>query len=182
MFRDYLTRATLGEVSVYDIVPGGRFFSSPIRKPVLRFKSLERPWVGNLQNVSCFPANGEAYYDENTEEVVVAPLEYIMKYERSEKFSRIASMKAGHPVDVFLWEIYGTPNRSECKWHSASFARQLNGCPAPGDMHIDLDGDSFPDIRNSRKTLEKLHGVLPEDEEHVLIVKHHKYPNYSLPS
>lgn len=59
-----------------------------------------------------------------------------------------------------LWELKGVPGRSECKFHTSNFYRQLNGCIALGDMHLDIDGDGYRDVRNSAKTVERFNEIL----------------------
>jgi hypothetical protein len=49
--------------------------------------------------------------------------------------------------------------------HAASFSRQLRGCIAPGEEHVDLDGDGLKDVNNSRQTLEHLLELLPDEFE-----------------
>jgi hypothetical protein len=89
-------------------------------------KGLERAWEDNKPMISCIP---EGLYD--------------MLWEWSPRFKQN------------LWEIYGVKGRSECKFHAANFAHQINGCIALGDMHIDINGDGANDVRNSRKTLDR---------------------------
>ena len=94
-------------------------------------KTIEPPWRNNARGVSCVPAG-----------------EYDLLLEYSAKFQ----MK--------LWELKGVPGRSECKFHVANFARQLEGCVGVGDKHIDIDSDRVTDVTNSRDTLEKLHAAM----------------------
>lgn len=89
---------------------------------------LELPWKDNARKVSCIPAG-------------IYPVAFTM----SPRFG------------VWLWEILQVPGRSGVRIHAANYVRQLEGCLAPGDMHIDLNKDGIPDVRNSRITLEKLH-------------------------
>lgn len=70
---------------------------------------------------------------------------YEMRYEYSPKF------------DTFLWELYGITGRSEIKTHVANYFWQLRGCLGVGDMHVHLNDDDQPDVRNSKKTLERFH-------------------------
>lgn len=94
-------------------------------------KSLERGWRNNQKSISCVP--------EGT---------YELRLEYSPRFRKD------------LWELYGVPNRSECKFHSANYWRQLNGCIALGNKHIDIDGDGDPDVTSSRKTMKYFHEVM----------------------
>lgn len=95
--------------------------------------SLERGWRDNQSNVSCVP--------EGT---------YTLKYEYSPRFRKN------------LWELYGVPGRSECKFHAANYWRQLNGCIALGNKHVDIDGDGDPDVTSSRLTMKKFHDMMKD--------------------
>jgi len=102
--------------------------------------SLERGWLNNKSNISCVP--------EGT---------YKLKLEYSPRF------------DKFLWELYGVPKRSECKFHAANYWRQLNGCIALGEKHVDIDGDSDLDITKSKKTMKAFHKAMRGEEATVTI-------------
>ena len=95
------------------------------------FKSLERGWRDNKRNVSCLP-----------------PGKHFMVKEYSPRFKKD------------LWEIYGVPNRAECKFHAANFWFQLNGCIALGLNHADINGDGDPDVTNSKKAMKQFEAVL----------------------
>jgi hypothetical protein len=103
-------------------------------------KTLERGWRDNQSNISCVP--------EGT---------YQLKLERSPRFRKD------------LWELYGVPNRSECKFHAANYWRQLNGCIALGNKHVDIDGDGDPDVTSSRITMKKFHSMMEGVEATVTI-------------
>jgi hypothetical protein len=92
-------------------------------------RTLELGWKNNQRNISCIPAGT-----------------YPMEWEYSSKFKQ------------HLWELKNVPNRSEIKFHVANYSRQLNGCIAVGDLHQDLDRDGLLDLRNSRITLDRIHG------------------------
>ncbi len=105
-------------------------------------QSLERGWINNARNISCIPAG-----------------KYDLKLEWSPRFQKD------------LWEIYGVPNRRECKFHAANFSRQLNGCIALGRDRRDLDADGLTDVTNSRNTMNEFHKVMEgftESELHVI--------------
>ena len=100
-------------------------------KDILLAKSLERADNNNQINISCIPQG-----------------EYLCVLEYSNKF------------DCDLWEIKGVPNRSECKFHSANYWHDLNGCVALGDKFMDIDNDGFRDVLNSNKTMKEFHKTL----------------------
>jgi hypothetical protein len=93
--------------------------------------SMERGWHDNQRNISCIPSG-----------------EYDVELEYSNKF------------DKDLWEIKGVKNRSECKFHSANYWYQLNGCIALGQRLMDIDKDGYEDVTASRNTLKSFHLVL----------------------
>ena len=64
-----------------------------------------------------------------------------------------------------LWELKDVPGRSECKFHTANYVRQLNGCIAPGENFTDINGDGVIDITNSRAALNKFHKALITESE-----------------
>lgn len=94
-------------------------------------KTLERGWRDNKSSVSCVPAGI-----------------YPLKLEHSPRFNKK------------LWELYGVPNRSECKFHAANYWRQLNGCIALGNKHVDIDGDGDVDITSSKTVMKKFHDIM----------------------
>ena len=100
-------------------------------KQIFQCRTLELPWRDNAKGLSCIP-----------------PGCYPLVYEWSPRF------------EMMLWEIYDVPGRSECKFHTANYVRQLNGCIALGDLHTDLNGDGQRDIRNSRATVERFNETL----------------------
>ena len=110
-------------------------------KDIFLAKSLERADNNNQRNISCIPSG-----------------EYLCVLEYSNKFNRD------------LWEIKGVPNRSECKFHSANYWHDLNGCIALGTKYLDIDNDGFRDVLNSNNTMKKFHKVLEGLKEIQLIV------------
>ena len=93
--------------------------------------TLERGWRNNQNSISCVP--------EGT---------YTLKLEWSPRFRKM------------LWELYGVPNRSECKFHAANYWRQLNGCISLGNKHKDIDGDGDPDVTSSRNAMKLFHTLM----------------------
>ena len=103
--------------------------------------TLELPWRKNQRGISCVP-----------------PGSYRLVYEYSPKFKRM------------LWELKGVPGRSECKFHTANYVHQLNGCIAPGVHYIDMDGNGVLDITNSAKALDGLHEALKDITETIITI------------
>lgn len=101
------------------------------RHPLFASVSLERGWMNNYPNISCYPIG-----------------EYVLVYEWSSRFKRM------------LWEIYGIEGRSECKFHSANHWWQLNGCNALGLRFKDMNADGFKDITYSRNTMQQFDQAL----------------------
>jgi len=95
--------------------------------------TLELPWKGNELNVSCIP-RALGYKGE----------------------------KHKSPANGDVIAITNVFNRTYIQIHSANFLRQLKGCIAVGDSIKFLDGDSLPDVTNSKNTLKKLLAVLPK--------------------
>ena len=110
-------------------------------KDIFLSKSLERADNNNQRNISCIPQG-----------------EYLCVLEYANKF------------DCDLWEIKGVPNRSECKFHSANYWHDLNGCIALGSKFADINNDGFRDVLNSKNTMKKFHKVLEGLTEIQLIV------------
>lgn len=108
---------------------------------LFKAKSLERADDNNKRNVSCIPSG-----------VYRVVLEYSNKFKRD------------------LWEIKGVLNRSECKFHSANYWHQLNGCIALGEKLTDINGDGFRDITSSKKTMKLFHETLKDLKEIELII------------
>lgn len=110
-------------------------------KDLFLSKSLERADDNNKPRVSCVPSG-----------VYRCVLEYSPRFKKD------------------LWEIKGVENRSECKFHSANYWHQLNGCIALGENLTDIDGDGFRDVTNSKNTMKKFHKVLEGLTEIELII------------
>lgn len=109
----------------------GRFLIMERARLLFDCAMLELPWRGNANDISSIPAG-------------IYPVAFNMSPRFKER----------------LWEIQQVPGRSGVRIHVANYARQLEGCLAPGDMHIDLNRDGIPDVRSSRKTLDKIHATM----------------------
>lgn len=99
--------------------------------PLFSALSLERGWRNNQQDISCVPAG-----------------KYILKYEYSNRFKK------------HLWELKNVPNRTECKFHSANYWYQLNGCISLGLKYKHLNKDNYRDVTNSVNTMKAFESVL----------------------
>lgn len=110
-------------------------------KPLFSSISLERGWRNNQKNVSCVPLGT-----------------YNCVLEWSNRFQ------------MDLWELKGVPNRSECKFHSANYWYQLNGCIALGQKLKDLNADGYNDVTNSRNTMKAFHNALKGETRVDLVI------------
>jgi len=108
---------------------------------IFKSECIERGWLNNQNRISCIPEG-----------------EYPVRLEYSNRFRK------------YLYEIFNVPNRSECKFHAANYARQLNGCIALGNNRADIDKDGYKDVTSSRNTIAKFHKAMNGDKEAVLIV------------
>jgi len=103
--------------------------------PLWECRTLELPWKSNQKRVSCIPDG-----------------DYTVVKRSSEKYKNHF-----HILDV--------PNRSYILIHPANYVRQLLGCIAVGLKHTDIDGDGLRDVTSSRKTLEDLLEIMPNEFE-----------------
>jgi len=110
-------------------------------QPLFVSLALERGWRNNENNVSCIP---KGIYD--------VVLEYSPRFNQD------------------LWEIKGVPNRSECKFHSANYWHQLNGCIALGLRTKKINSDGYYDITNSKDSIRAFHASLNNNKKALLIV------------
>ena len=87
---------------------------------------------------------------------LIAAGTYTLKWTRSPRFSRAATIKKGFPMDVYTPEILGVTGRSGLRIHVANYTRQLEGCIAPGYTLVDLDKDGKIDISQSTAAYDAL--------------------------
>lgn len=59
-----------------------------------------------------------------------------------------------------VW-IQDVPDRSEILIHAGNFHRDTLGCPLPGTALLDIDGDGYRDVINSRVAMRKLMRIVP---------------------
>ncbi len=110
-------------------------------KPLFSALSLERGWRNNENRVSCVPLGT-----------------YTVVLEYSDKF------------EMDLWELKNVPNRSECKFHSANYWFQLNGCIALGRTLADINNDDYQDVTSSKSTMKDFHEALKGETQIDLII------------
>ena len=110
-------------------------------KPIFSALSLERGWRNNMNNISCVPLG-----------------RYPLILEFSNRFQ------------TDLWELKNVPNRSECKFHSANYWFQLNGCIALGRSLADINKDGYNDIMSSRSTMRAFHNAMGNDTRAEVII------------
>lgn len=130
MFKGVLTRIeedskqTLGCFSLYDNTD-----------LVFSAKSLELPWLGNEQCISCIPAG-----------------DYICK--------RRQSVKHGHHFAVH--NIFGgnVRDREFILIHKGNFNRDIQGCILFGRDHLDIDSDGYRDVTSSKATMNLLNRIV----------------------
>jgi len=102
---------------------------------------LERGWQNNERNVSCLPKGS-----------------YPLVLEHSNRFGKD------------LWEIKESEPRTECKFHSASFWHDLNGCISLGVRYKHIDTDDYLDLSYSKFTMDRFHSVLKDFDKVELII------------
>ena len=110
-------------------------------RPLFSAIGLERGWRNNERNISCIPKGS-----------------YRVVLEYSPRFNQV------------LWEIKDVPNRSECKFHSANYWYQLNGCIALGQKTKYINADRYLDVTNSKNTMKSFHDALKGFDDTILII------------
>lgn len=89
-------------------------------------KTLERPWLNNVPQVSCIPEGV-----------------YICKWTFSPRFMR------------YMYEVQNVPGRSGIRIHKGNYFFDVVGCILLGNGYVDLNNDGNLDIVNSTITIEK---------------------------
>lgn len=125
LLRDYKSNATLGTV----LLPSGKVI-----------KSIERPWLGNQSNISCYPEGV-----------------YLAKW-----IDRSASGKYKR-----IWHVQNVPNRTGILWHVGNLVRHSKGCTLVGLRHGRLGG--LPAVLSSGTGLNVMRREL-EGQDFLLVV------------
>lgn len=102
---------------------------------VFSCKTLELPWLNNATQKSCIPKGA-----------------YKVKKRTSPKYG-------------LHFHIQNVPGRSWILIHSGNTHKDILGCILVGDAHRDINGDGYPDVVNSRKTLNHLLSIMPDEFE-----------------
>lgn len=97
--------------------------------------TLELPWLENQRGISCIPKG---------------------KYKAFRRYS---------PKNGAVIEFAAVPDRSNIQIHAGNYTRQIEGCVLVGSSIAFLDGDTVPDVANSKATLDKLLALLPNEFE-----------------
>jgi len=100
---------------------------------VFRCFTIELPWKDNKTGVSRIPTG---------------------KY-------RVTKYNSPSKGKVFLF--HDVQNRSYIEIHSGNFVSQIRGCILVGDNLRDINNDGLRDVLNSRKTMDKLYELLPDE-------------------
>lgn len=125
LLRDYRTGCALGTA----ILPSGKVI-----------KTIERPWLNNKSNISCYP-----------EGVYIAKW---LERSGSGKYKRV-------------WHVQNVPKRSGILWHKGNLVRHSLGCTLPGLKHGKLGG--FPAVLSSGAALNAMRREL-EGQDFILVV------------
>ena len=100
--------------------------------------TLELPWLSNAQNISCIPAGT-----------------YECEIHVSPKFGDCISIK-------------NVAGRTHVLIHSGNYTRHTHGCILVGDSLTDMNNDGEIDVSNSKLTLGRLIGELPQSFQLVI--------------
>jgi hypothetical protein len=125
LLRKYKDDCTLGTV----ILPSGKVI-----------KSIERRWLDNRRNISCYP---EGIY-----------LAKWLERSASGKYKRV-------------WHVQDVPNRTGILWHAGNLVRHSLGCTLPGMRHGTLGG--MPAVLASGNALNEMRREL-EGQDFILVV------------
>jgi hypothetical protein len=122
--------------------------------------TMELPWIpsatckGGLKGKSCVPVGT-----------------YKLVKHNSPKHPKTWAL-VNHDLDVVHYEGDDhdpDEDRATCLLHVANFARQLQGCCAPGLAHTIVNDEYM--VTSSAKAMEKIRSVVPWTDEHTLSIE-----------
>jgi len=111
-------------------------------RKLFRCFTIERGWNNNERRISCIPDG-----------------EYLVSKEWSNRFRQD------------LYEVKGVEGRSEIKFHTANYSRQLEGCIGLGKYIGFVDSDANLDVVNSALTMNQFHAFLEDEKEFKLTIR-----------
>jgi len=104
---------------------------------VFTAKSLELPWLGNEQQISCIP-----------------PGNYLCKRRHSSRHGNHFKVTGLHSCEV--------RDREFILIHKGNFHRDIMGCILLGRDHIDINHDGYRDVTSSRGAIRQLNNSVDE--------------------
>ena len=124
--------------------PDGTFGTMSLPGDV-QFYSIERPWLGNANDISCIP---EGIY----------PLK--------KRYSPVVKRSSGGEFEEG-WEICDVPNREFIMLHPANWIIDLKGCVGMGLDYVimqDRTGRYRNSVSDSREAFRQLMGILDQSD------------------
>lgn len=129
---------------------------------IKRFQDDEKQTLGTLKVVD---EHGKIVFDcftleladkDNQKQISCIPLgEYKVVKRNSKKYGN------------HFW-VQDVPNRSMILIHHGNYHTDILGCILVGTAHQDINKDGYRDVVNSKATMKKLVGVLPDDFQLVI--------------
>jgi len=113
-------------------------------KRIFSFYILELAWKNNQRGISCIPKG---------------------KYVVQKK----APGEDGSRFNYPHFEVMNVTGRQEIKWHRGNYNHEIRGCMLPGKTIRDLNDDGEMDVTDSRRTLQRLWEMLPEEFQLTII-------------
>lgn len=112
--------------------------------------------------------------------------QYEIVINRSERFSKKASEKAGKPVDVFMPQLLNVKGFEGVRIHTGNKAEHTEGCQLTGSKFVDTDPQhpGYEQVADSQKAYDKIFGLiqdgLKKGKVFIEIQKHPEAVNYTV--
>jgi hypothetical protein len=116
----------------------GELYVVKDNKIIYDCKVLELPWRKNMRRISCITAGN-----------------FPTNKHISPKFGK-------------SFHIQKVPNRSEILIHAGNYNTDTLGCPLVGQSFTDINKDGLMDVTHSRKTINELWEILPNQFDTVV--------------